>query len=324
MDGKITSGMRGRTCTSGVEKRRPSTTQFGGVILRRTMDSRTKMRATLLGHLSATVPALAIPLAAVYFLLRMFGPFLLPYYILTGLALSWQWYVMATAQWKELLAKWGVQGDEIEELARRSGLFWPGASSIGLFAMHTAAAEICAVNLGPWLVFHWFGWVLPLTDFSTPTLGTDYYLQHLELVSIVPSLVVGYLMARHYRRRAMSAWILPTIILSYKLWTFTDPHGSVLAPNFWARFSYYFVIVQVMPTFRDFYRSDPVRVAQQMFAVAPFYAGVAYSFGALLAQRGVFHRYAESSIPDEDGSSQAADNAEGQLSERLEPPPSAS
>jgi hypothetical protein len=282
------------------------------------------MRAILLGHLSTTVPAIAIPLAVVYFLLRMFGPLLMPYYILTGLALSWQWYLLATAHWKESLAERGVQENEIEELARRSGLYWPGAASIGLFATHTAAAEICAVNLGPWLVFHWFGWVLPLIGFSTTTLGTDYYLQHLELVSIVPSLVVGYLMTRHYRRLATSAWVLPTIILSYKLWTFTDPHASVLAPNFWTRFSYYFVIVQVIPTLRDFYRSDPVRVAQQMFTVAPFYAGVAYSLGALLAKQRVLQHFVGSSIPDEDSLSEAAKDAEGEPHQRADPPPAAS
>jgi hypothetical protein len=271
-----------------------------------------------------TAPVIAITAAVVYFLLYMFGPFLMPYFALTGLALSWQWYIMAMTRWKESLAKRGLQENEIGDLARRGGLYWPGASGVGLFAVHTASAEICAVQLGPWLVFHWFGWVLPLTGFSTTTLGTDYYLQHLELVSIVPSLVVGYVIARYLPRLATSAWIVPTIILSYKLWTFTDPHASVLAPNFWARFSYYFVIVQVMPTFRNFYGSDPVRVAQQMFAVAPFYAGVSYSFGALVAKQRVLHHFIESSLPDENGSDEAAENAQEEPNERAELPPTAS
>jgi hypothetical protein len=286
----------------------------------RTMDTRARTRAVLLGHLCITAPAIAITVALVYFLLYIFGPLLMPYFVLAGLALSWQWYMMATAHWEESLAKRGAQKDEIEELARRGGLCWPGASSIGLFALHTAAAEICAVNVGPWLIYHWFGWILPLTGFSTTTLGTDCYLQHLEVVSIVPSLVVGYIVAGHFRRLATSAWIVPTIILGYKLWTFSDPHASVLAPpNPWSRFSYYFVIVQVMPTFRDLYVSDPIRVAQQMFVVAPFYAGVAYSFGALLAKRRVLYHFVGSSFPDE-----TSEEVEGEPNEGVEAPPAAS
>src|ERR1700722_16641789 len=166
------------------------------------MDPRAKTRAVLLGHLCITAPVIAITVALVYFLLYMFGPLLMPYFVLAGLALSWQWYMMSTAHWNETLASRGVQNDEIEELARRGGLYWPGASGVGPFPLHTAAAEICAVNLGPWLVYHWFGWVLPLTGFSTTTLATDYYLQHLEVMSIVPSLVAGYVVAGYFRRMA--------------------------------------------------------------------------------------------------------------------------
>jgi hypothetical protein len=249
-------------------------------------------RAAALGHLTVTAPAVAITAATVRFLLYTFGPMEIVYFVLTGIALSWQWYVMAITRWKESLANRGFPYDEVEKLAKRSGLNWPGASSIGAFALHTAAAEMCAVNLSPWLVYHWFGWVLPLAGISITTLGTDYYLQHLEIMSIVPALIVGYFAARYFPRLALAAWMVPTVILSYRLWTFVDPHASVLlASNPSARFSYYFNIVPVMPTLRDLYRSDPIRVAQQMLIVAPFYSGIAYSVGAFMSQQRILDHF---------------------------------
>jgi hypothetical protein len=80
---------------------------------------------------------------------------------------------------------------------------------------------------------------------------------------------------------------VPTIILSYRLLTFTDANASVLAQaDAWSRFSYYFVIQQHMPTFsRSFGLSgDPIRVAEQLAVTVPFYSGIAYSVGALLTK----------------------------------------
>src|SRR5438046_1217457 len=115
---------------------------------------------------------------------------------------------------------------------------------------------------------------------SRPTpsrFAADYWLQHLELVSIVPALLVGYVSCRYLRRMAVCAWILPTAILCYKLLTFTDPHASVLTTDPWSRFSYYFVSEKFMPTLYEVRGSDPIRVAAQLTLVAPFYSGVAYS-----------------------------------------------
>jgi hypothetical protein len=47
---------------------------------------------------------------------------------------------------------------------------------------------------------------------------------------------------------------------------------------------YFFDIQKVMPTWANPLVSDPTRVAAQMFVTAPFYAGVAYSVGALIAK----------------------------------------
>jgi hypothetical protein len=129
---------------------------------------------------------------------------------------------------------------------------------------------------------------------STTTYSGDYWLQHLELVSIVPALAVGYVASRYFQKLAVWAWFLPTVILAYRLLTFINPNASVFAGDSWSRFSYYFVIEQSMPNLYDFRGSDPVRVAAQMTVVAPFYSGIAYSVGALIEKRKVMERIVRS------------------------------
>lgn len=251
----------------------------------------------LLGHLAITVPVvLAVPLF-VYWGLGEFGPLLWPYYVTGGLALAWQWYSIALPRWQNLIAKDGVQANALSDIARRSGFVWPGAAAIGSFALHTTAVPLCGIFLGPWLFSRWFVWILPLLRISPDMPRGDYWLQHLELVSIIPALVFGALVARYFERLASWAWVVPTMILSYKLLTFTNPDASVLASaDQWSRFSYYFVIQQHMPTFSNLGLggSDPIRVAQQLDITVPFYSGIAYSIGALLTKHKVIERFVSS------------------------------
>lgn len=72
-----------------------------------------------------------------------------------------------------------------------------------------------------------------------------------------------------------------------------DIHASVLASNPWSRFSYFFVIERFLPSFADLRVSDlsgAIRIGEQMFTVAPFYSGVAYSIGALAAEHNALLR----------------------------------
>jgi len=222
-------------------------------------------RAVLFGHLAITVPVIAIITLVLFFGLHMYGPFLWPYYISGGLAIAWQWYSAALPRWKGSLARNGAPEEETGEIARRSGLEWPGASLLGLFALHTTVAAICGIRFGPWLLSRWFTWIVPLTGmaYHAPT-GNDW-LQHFELTSMVAALLVGYILARRFRGMATWAWILPTVVLAYKLLTFTEPYSSVLAPHSSTRLSYFFVIQRSAPTFTaGFGGVDPIRVAEQI------------------------------------------------------------
>src|SRR5712692_455407 len=255
------------------------------------MDTALSSRAVVVGHLTLTAPVIAAILLVPFFGLRMFGPFLLLYYVLAGMTVAWQWYSVALPGWRKWLIRKGVQDEEVENLGRRAGLVWPGEAVIGPFALHTTAAAVCGIHFGPWLLSRWFVRILPLAGMSTGTPTGDYYLQHFELVSIFPALVVGYVLSRHFPRLATFAWILPTMVLLYKLLTFAEPYASILAPHSSTRFSYFFAIERSMPTFTPgFGGVDPVRVAQQMFVVAPFYAGLAYSIGALAARHNLLKK----------------------------------
>jgi len=248
-------------------------------------------RAVVVGHLALTIPAITAILLVSFLGLRTFGPSLLGYYVLAGMTLGWQWHEAALTNWKRWLARDGVQDKEADLLAHRTGLAWPGEAVIGPFALHTTAAVVCGIHFGPWLLSRWFAWVLPLTGRSIHTPSGNDYLQHFELASIVPAFIVGYILCRYFRRLATCAWVVPTIVLAYKLLTFTEPYQSILASPASTRFSYFFVIQRSMPAFTaGFGGVDPVRVAQRMSVVAPFYAGLAYSIGALAAEHNVVEK----------------------------------
>jgi hypothetical protein len=153
------------------------------------------------------------------------------------------------------------------------------------------AAAVCGTHFGPWLLSRWFVWILPLAGMTRTPTGDDY-LQYFEVASFVPAFVVGYVLSRHFRLLATWAWIVPTVVLVYKLLTFTDPYASVLVPHFSTRFSYFFVIQRTMRTLTPgFGGVDPVRVAQQMSVVAPFYAGLAYSIGAFATRHNILKQF---------------------------------
>ena len=153
------------------------------------------------------------------------------------------------------------------------------------FAMHTVTVYICAVRVSPWLVGRWFGWVMPLLRLSAVTPAADWYLRHLELISIVPGLVAGYLVARKPDSVATWAWGLPAAVLAYKMLQYQAPSSVLSGTTLMSAFKYYFEIERVMPTMRYATPSDPVRVLSQMTVTAPFYAGVAYSLGGWLSKR---------------------------------------
>lgn len=252
------------------------------------MDLAIKSRPVVLGHLFITLPAVAIVALALFFRNYLFGispPW--PYYLTAAVALGWQWYSVALPRWKSVLVVHGFPQTEVDEMARQGGLALPLAS-IGLLALHTTAAAICASYFDGWLTGFWFHWILPFIGLSGQRFApnaTGYYLQHLAITNFAPPFIIGYIACYKYNRFAWWAWLLPTMFMSYKLLTFTDPNVSVLiGSHWWSRFSYYFGTNVLDSGF------DPQRLLEQVTIVAFFYSGIAYSLGAFANKHGALPR----------------------------------
>ena len=163
------------------------------------------------------------------------------------------------------------------------------------FCLHTATVYIWAIHFAPWLVGRWFAWGAPMFGQPASVPPGDWYLQHLELVSTVPALLIGYIAAhRRVESVAVWAWAVPGLVLAYKILRFHSL-SSVLASTPVSALSYFFDIQRSMPTMADLGASDPVRVLAQMTITAPFYAGTGYSLGALASKHRLLARILPSS-----------------------------
>lgn len=167
------------------------------------------------------------------------------------------------------------------------------------FMLHTYVAYTCAIQVSQWLVFHWFGWVAPIFHISTSVSPPNWYLQHFEVMTILPALAIGYINVARFLPHTIRAflhedhcsiaawtWVLPTLVLLYRMLSYHAPASVLYGGSMTAR-KYFFDIQTVMPTFQNPLASDPVRVWAQFSVTAPFYAGVAYSLGALASKQQV-------------------------------------
>ena len=269
-----------------------------------------KQRVLLWGHLFVTLPAIAAILLVLLFRKYLYVPVWMyyMYWVAAGAAIGYQWYEAAMPRWRMALRRKGLSESEVEAIARQGGLVLPEASALGLFALHTSAGALCTI-LNLWLVGQIVHWVLPLIGASVPPSAHDFYLQHFELANVIPAFLLGYVIFSKFPGFGSWAWVLPTLVISYKLITFADPNVSVLAASSpWHRFSYYFVIARLSPVF--YLPSDPERWLQQVAVVAPFYSSLAYSVGAIAMKTRALQRaweslsrepYPEVIEPDESG-----------------------
>jgi hypothetical protein len=141
----------------------------------------------------------------------------------------------------------------------------------------------------------------------------NWYLRHFELVAIVPALAIGYISAMRFPRAivgkyvgdgrshavAVWVWIVPVLILAYKM-ALHYANSSVLYPSsISSAVKYFFDIQQVVPTVANPLAGDASRALAQLTVTAPFYAGVAYSLGALVSKRKVLtNLFRSESLPE--------------------------
>lgn len=174
-------------------------------------------------------------------------------------------------------------------------------ANAGRLAVHTLLVYVCALHLSGWLVSRWFVLIAPVLHISSSGRPEDWYLQHLELVTIVPALVVGYFNVFRFaptwlgrpaegNLSSVASWacIVPTAILCYELLAYRTPESVLYDRSIYERcmqaVRYFFVILPEAPKIWNLSASDTERVLAQMTVTAPFYAGIAYSIGSLAAK----------------------------------------
>jgi hypothetical protein len=162
----------------------------------------------------------------------------------------------------------------------------------GGYLLHTAMIYLCALIWFPWLVWRWFLWVEPYVHI--PQEGSGWYYPHLAVVHLTLGVAIGYGMARASKAGAVWAWTVPTLVLATKMLLFSPEHSqSVLyeGPIGMTALEYFFgtlpeIPLNVMP-FTSWPNVDYMRILAQRMFTAPFYAGIGYTLGALVARYGL-------------------------------------
>jgi hypothetical protein len=172
-------------------------------------------------------------------------------------------------------------------------------------ALHTFIVYVLALRISPLLARAWCAWVLPALGLYGSVRPLEWHLQHLELITILPALIGGYVNLPRFiptivggqikqwkSSEGMRAWIVPTCVLLVEMTQHHAP-SSVLYAGSRSVLRYFFEIQRhINPGF------DPVRIARQIFVTGPFYAGVAYAAGALSKKHRLIQRLLTTANPE--------------------------
>jgi hypothetical protein len=159
-----------------------------------------------------------------------------------------------------------------------------GFRMCGYFAMHLIAVYLLAIAISPLLAGFFYRQVVPRLGGSIDTSGElQYYFSHLLVASLLPAFIAGYLNFKYRHTASLWVWLVPAIILVYEICTFQP--SSLLVSKWSGAFAYFFssdwsVPASAQEAFSGNLEGMRVYNAQTNFS-APFYAGVAYSLGAL-------------------------------------------
>jgi len=168
---------------------------------------------------------------------------------------------------------------------------------------HLAAVYGITHFCTPWLA-GWTRRILLSIEFPTSSGSLQFLFSHVLAFSFTPAFLAGLTNARFRHKVAQWVWVVPTVVLGYKLVTFSPPRSVFQNTTvaLWERFSLalhqYFVGGFLIREFQDWYdfwsivRSNPdmARGMDQLRFTAPFYAGVGYSVAAWIGLRTELHQ----------------------------------
>jgi len=137
-------------------------------------------------------------------------------------------------------AEAGAQPEERRRSGSRSVLMW-----LGLFLVNTLVVYACAMHLSTMLVGRWFAWIAPIVGFPSGVAPADWYLRHLELVTIIPALIAGYIDPGRFLPATVGkrigewrsgsagtwAWTVPSAVLIYKMLILHTPSSVLLSTS---------------------------------------------------------------------------------------------
>jgi len=163
-----------------------------------------------------------------------------------------------------------------------AGLFW--------FGLHLAAIYFFIEFCATWLAGRYHDWILPIVDPGNHTSFFQFEFSHLFGFTFIPPFVAGLINSRRGRYPALFVWIIPTVVLAYKLIAF---HTTLFQDHYTAAFHYYFAggfLIGEFHNYQDLFTvvvANPgaIRGLEQLRFTGPFYAGVGYSLAALVAPR---------------------------------------
>jgi hypothetical protein len=192
---------------------------------------------------------------------------------------------------------WGINASTVENKTTEQVLREARSSrdSVGWqvlwFMLHVAAVYAITLYCTPWLAGWTRGKLLPLLQQPTTLSGFEFLYSHIFAFSFLPAFAVGLVNARFRHSVAHFVWLVPTVVLAYKFFTFPAP--SVLQSQFQVAFHQYFGGGFQIPEFRDWREfwqivmtnPDMLRGKAQLDFTAPFYAGIGYSVAAWMGER---------------------------------------
>lgn len=179
-------------------------------------------------------------------------------------------------------------------IGARAGVGWQGL----WFLLHLAAVYAIVNMITPRLAGWTRGTLPPLLHRPSSSGSFEFFYSHLFAVSFIPAFLTGLVNAKLRHKATQFVWIVPVVILTYKVLTFPAP--SVLQSRVAAAFHEYFGGGFIIPEFnnwREFWsivgtNADMTRGMEQVRYTAPFYAGASYSLAAWLGRRAQLSRRA--------------------------------
>lgn len=160
------------------------------------------------------------------------------------------------------------------------------------FVFHLASVYlvvlICSSALAGWTYRNLFS----ALQIHTKRSSFEFLYTHLLFFSFVPAFLTGLVNARFKHRVAEFVWIIPSLVLLYKLVTFPAMGSVLVQTSSWPALHEYFGGGFLIAEFHNwtqyaqlFSNPDMVRGMTQRTFTAPFYGGVAYSLAAMIGRR---------------------------------------